>query len=115
MSPRHPVLIEWSADDAAYVARVPALPGCIATGETLEAAARELTTAIALWLASAENHGDPIPSPDTAKLEVELPAWAAASLARRAALIGVPAQDLVKVWIVERLSAGGVLGTQPRR
>lgn len=103
MSPRYPVFIEWSDEDAAYVARAPALPGCIATGETLEAAARELTTAITLWLASAAKHGDPIPSPIAAKLEVELPAWAAASLARRAALIGVPVQDIIKVCLAEKL------------
>ncbi len=108
MSPRHPVIIEWSDEDAAYVARVPALPGCIATGETLEAAARELATAIALWLDSAEKHGDAIPSPAMAKLEVDLPAWAAASLARRATLIGVPRQSLIKVWLVERLQREGL-------
>lgn len=42
------------------------------------------------------------------RIPVELPAWAAASLARRAALIGVPAQDLIKLWLVERLQREGI-------
>ena len=35
------VVVEWSADDAAFVARVPALPGCAAHGSTPERAVRE--------------------------------------------------------------------------
>ena len=36
------VVVEWSGEDAAFVARVPALAGCAAHGRTPESATREL-------------------------------------------------------------------------
>ncbi|MGB0415021.1 MAG: type II toxin-antitoxin system HicB family antitoxin [Coraliomargarita sp.] len=38
--------ITYSPEDEAYIARVPALPGCTADGETPEEAARELQVAL---------------------------------------------------------------------
>jgi len=56
--------IHWSEADQAYEASIPALQGCIAYGETPDAAARELTIALDLWLEEAQAHGKPIPKPD---------------------------------------------------
>ena len=63
--------IYWSEDDNAYVAEVPALPGCVAHGASYAAAAKAIDEAMELWLASAQNHGDPVPDPDLAIEEIE--------------------------------------------
>jgi len=56
--------IHWSADDKAFIAEVPALPGCIAHGATMQQAARELEKAFTLWMESANRHGDAVPEPN---------------------------------------------------
>lgn len=43
-------------------ARVPDLPGCITTGSTLEDAIDQITDAASIWLVSAEDDGEEIPS-----------------------------------------------------
>ena len=68
---RYLTRIYWSDDDEAYVAEVPALPGCVATGSTMVEAAKEIGIAIRLWLGSARKHGDPIPAPDLAREEIQ--------------------------------------------
>lgn len=50
-------------DGTEFYARVPDLPGCITTGDTLEDAIEQITDAASGWLVAAEDHGDPIPSP----------------------------------------------------
>jgi predicted RNase H-like HicB family nuclease len=69
-SNRYLVRIFWSDDDEAYVAQVPALPGCVAHGSTFKQAAREIESAMAVWLDSAHRHNDPIPEPDLAREEI---------------------------------------------
>ena len=59
----YPLLIFWSEEDGEYVAVVPDLKGCSATGATVEDAAREAQTAKRLWLEAARDNGYPIPSP----------------------------------------------------
>ena len=68
---RYLIRIYWSDDDEGYVAEAPELPGCVGVGATPEKAARELATAMRLWLASAEKHGDPVPEPDHARAEIQ--------------------------------------------
>lgn len=53
----------WSEEDAQWIADIPDLKGCSASGDTPEEAAREIQTAKELWLESAREHGDPIPEP----------------------------------------------------
>lgn len=55
------VLVEWSDEDDAYVARVPALPGCRAHGATVGDAAAEVRKAAGLMLAVMVESGDPLP------------------------------------------------------
>lgn len=59
----YPILIFWSDEDEEYVAVVPDLRGCSASGETVEEAAREAQTAQRLWLEAARANDFPIPSP----------------------------------------------------
>lgn len=65
---KYEIVIYWSDEDAAFIAEVPELPGGMAHGDTGEQALAEAQEAIALWLETAREHGDPIPSPRGRKL-----------------------------------------------
>lgn len=67
---RYEVIIYWSAEDQAFVAEVPELPGCAAHGATAEAALAEAQEAITLWLDTAREFGDPIPEPKGRRLQL---------------------------------------------
>lgn len=56
------VLIEPD-EDGMFVAEVPALPGCISQSRTRAEALDNITEAIAAYLESLKQHGDPIPPP----------------------------------------------------
>ncbi len=60
---RYEIRISWSAEDGAFVADVPELPGCSAHGGTQEDALAHAKAAMRLWLETAEEFGDPIPEP----------------------------------------------------
>lgn len=53
----------YSGADEQYVADIPDLKGCSATGDTPEEAVREVVIAKELWLESARDHGDAVPEP----------------------------------------------------
>lgn len=55
--------IFWSDEDGMYVAAVPDLPGCSALGDTYDEALREVQVAMALWIDTAREFGDPVPAP----------------------------------------------------
>lgn len=57
------VSIFWSDEDDQYIAVVPDLSGCSASGDTPEEALREIQIAKELWLKVAKEHGDPLPEP----------------------------------------------------
>lgn len=61
---RYRIVTEWSDEDGAFIARVPALAGCAAHGETPEAAAKEARTAALGILESIQAHGDEPPQVD---------------------------------------------------
>jgi len=63
------VIIYWSEDDDVFVAEVPELPGCAAHGASHQEALREADEAIALWLETAREFGDPIPAPKGRRLQ----------------------------------------------
>lgn len=52
-----------AAEGGGFLAAVPDLPGCMSDGETPEEALRNGYDAVLSWIASAEAHGEPIPSP----------------------------------------------------
>ena len=61
--PRYEVIIYWSAEDEAFVAEVPELPGCAADGPTYEAAIANVKVVISEWIETAQQLGRSIPEP----------------------------------------------------
>ena len=88
MNARYQITISWSEEDECFVARVPALSGCISHGDTYQEALTNVQDAIDGFLASMEAHGDKIPAPDIAADEIRryAPVLNTAALARRAGL-----------------------------
>jgi predicted RNase H-like HicB family nuclease len=68
MSSRYEVIIERSDADAAFVAAVPELPGCMAHGSSREDVLKNAESAIQAWIETAEEFGDPVPQPKGRKL-----------------------------------------------
>ena len=66
---RYEVIIYWSIEDDAFVAEVPELPGCMAHGDSQEAALSNVNDAVELWLDTAREFGDPIPEPKGRRLQ----------------------------------------------
>lgn len=58
------VHVEWSDEDRAFVARVPALPGCAAHGSTADQAAAEVRAAATAMLDTMREDGVGTPAPD---------------------------------------------------
>lgn len=80
---RYLIVIERSEHN--YSAYVPDVPGCVATGETVEEVMREMREALEFHLESLAMEGYPIPQPEqtaayvtTAYVDVDLPAAAPA-------------------------------------
>ena len=65
---RYEVIIFWSAEDEAFVAEVPELPGCTAHGATQEEALANAKQAVQLWIDTAREFGDPVPEPKGRRL-----------------------------------------------
>ena len=63
MTIRYEVILYWSADDEAFIAEVPELPGCAAGGATYEEAVANVRTVIAEWIEDAQQLGRPNPEP----------------------------------------------------
>ncbi len=53
----------WSQEDRQWIADIPDLRFCSASGDTPEEAVHEIQVAKGLWLSVAQEHGDPIPVP----------------------------------------------------
>lgn len=66
---KYEVIIYWSVEDDAFIAEVPELPGCMAHGDTYEAALANAQEAIGLWIDTAKEFGDRIPEPKGRKLQ----------------------------------------------
>ena len=69
MDTRYEIIIFWSAEDDAFVADVPELPGCMAHGSSYETALQNAREAIELWLETARDLGRPIPQPKGRRLQ----------------------------------------------
>ncbi len=65
---RYEIIIYWSDEDNIFVADVPELPGCMAHGETYEAALDSIKSAMDLWINTAKEFNDPIPHPKGRRL-----------------------------------------------
>jgi predicted RNase H-like HicB family nuclease len=60
---KYEIIIYWSAEDQAYVAEVPELPGCAADGATYKQALSNVEVVIREWVETARELGRPIPEP----------------------------------------------------
>ncbi|MDE0075038.1 MAG: type II toxin-antitoxin system HicB family antitoxin [Gammaproteobacteria bacterium] len=65
---KYEIILYWSKADRAFVAEVPELPGCMAHGDTQQAALKNITRAMDLWIDTAREFGDPIPEPKGKRL-----------------------------------------------
>jgi len=59
----YPIVVYHTPEDGGYFARVPALPGCTAHGETPDDAVHEALIAQELWVEAATERGLPLPEP----------------------------------------------------
>jgi predicted RNase H-like HicB family nuclease len=63
MAAGYPINVFWSNEDDAWVADVPDLEYCSATGDTPHEAVSEVEVAIEAWLEAARSTARSIPSP----------------------------------------------------
>jgi len=114
------VVVEWSDEDDAFVARVPALPECAAHGRTPDRATREAVIAARGIIESMRAHGDPIPPEDltaghSGQLRLRLPRSLHQRLARLAAIDGVSLnQELVALLAAGAGARSGRFERRPR-
>ncbi len=59
----------WSNDDSAYVTNVPALPGCMADGETIEESLKNADEMIEEWISFAKELGREVPAEDPDEIQ----------------------------------------------
>ena len=60
---KYEIIIFWSADDDAFLAEVPELPGCMADGASYQEALANAEIIISEWIETAREIGRPIPEP----------------------------------------------------
>ena len=60
---KYEVIIYWSAEDEAFVAEVPELPGCMADGATKAEALVNVELVAVEWVETATELGRDIPEP----------------------------------------------------
>lgn len=60
-SRRYTIVLTPDLEDGGYTITVPALPGCVTQGETIEEAISMARDAIQGWIEVARKHGEPIP------------------------------------------------------
>ena len=57
------LIVAERADDGGYGAWAPDLPGCVALGDTIEDAERQMREVIAFHLEGLREQGEPVPAP----------------------------------------------------
>lgn len=63
MDAKYEIIIFWSAEDKAFLAEVPELPGCMADGKTYQEALANPAQIIQEWIETASKRGRSIPEP----------------------------------------------------
>jgi len=63
MSAKYEIIIYWSAEDSAYIAEVPELPGCMADGNSYKKALENAEIVIQEWIETACELGRTVPEP----------------------------------------------------
>ncbi len=60
---KYEIIIYWSEEDNTFIAEVPELAGCMADGETYQAALANAEIIIQSWVETAKELGRKIPEP----------------------------------------------------
>jgi predicted RNase H-like HicB family nuclease len=60
---KYEVILYWSAQDKAFIAEVPELPGCAADGLSYAEALTNVQVVMQEWIETARELGRPIPEP----------------------------------------------------
>ena len=60
---KYSVVLYWSDIDAAFLAEVPDLPGCMADGETMQEALKQAEVVAQIWIETAREEGIHVPEP----------------------------------------------------
>ena len=60
---QYSIHIHWDEDDQHFLAEVPELVGCTASGATHAAALQAIHLEVEAWIESAQDAGHPIPDP----------------------------------------------------
>lgn len=68
-------------DGTKYYCRIPDLPGCITTGDSIDDAIEMITDAASGWLVVAEDEGNDIPAP-TPQYDLDIPENTTCSIIR---------------------------------
>ncbi len=63
MNTKYEIIIFWSAEDNAFIAEVPELPGCMADGNSYQEALANTEQIIQEWIDTANELGKSIPEP----------------------------------------------------
>ena len=63
MDSKYEIIIFWSAEDNAFVAEVPELPGCVADGNSYQEALSNAEQSIQEWIDTAKELGRAVPEP----------------------------------------------------
>lgn len=61
MTRQYTIVLEPDPEEGMYTVTVPALPGCISQGSTVEQCIERAKEAIAAWIADAQAAGEAIP------------------------------------------------------
>ncbi len=93
-------------DGGGYIAEFPDLPGCIATGSTVEEVLDQADDAMKSWLKTAKEFGDEIPEPTIAsnfsgQWRIRLPKSLHAALALEAKMEGVSLNTLTATLLAK--------------
>jgi predicted RNase H-like HicB family nuclease len=67
-------LIVIERTDSGYCSYSPDFPGCVSTGKTREAAARNMRNALEFHVHGLRKEGYPVPEPQASSTYIELPA-----------------------------------------
>jgi predicted RNase H-like HicB family nuclease len=60
---KYEIIIYWSEEDKTFIAEIPELKGCMADGETYQAALASAEIIIQEWIETARELGRKIPEP----------------------------------------------------
>jgi predicted RNase H-like HicB family nuclease len=64
MTRRYKIILEWNEEGGGYTVTVPALPGCVTEGDTLDEALENAREAIQGYLEALKAQGRPLPGED---------------------------------------------------